>query len=148
MIRDATPHDYPHIQALLATHQMVPALFVPASRWWVTTREDGTICGAIGVEYGYATPVWLLRSAIVAPEARGAGRGVALTNAVIAAARHSQQAAIYCFSTDAGEFWIKMGFSEVAVTELLQMLPDAPQVAQFTALDWLASEVAWRYTVQ
>jgi N-acetylglutamate synthase-like GNAT family acetyltransferase len=65
MIRDATPCDYPHIQALLATHQMVPALFVPASRWWVATMDDGTICGAIGVEYG--AQVWLLRSAIVTP---------------------------------------------------------------------------------
>jgi N-acetylglutamate synthase-like GNAT family acetyltransferase len=125
---------------------MVPALFVPASRWWVATLDDGAICGAIGVEYG--ARVWLLRSAIVVPDARGTGQGVALTNAVITAARQMQQTAIYCFSTDAGDFWIKMGFSEVPVTELLQMLPDAPQVAQFTAFDWLATEVAWRYTVQ
>lgn len=146
MIRDATSHDYPHIQNLLATHQMVPARFVPASRWWVSLNDAGSICGAIGVEYG--AQVWLLRSAIVAPQARNAGRGVALTNAVIEAARHRQQTAIYCFSTDAGEFWTKMGFSEVPVTELLQMLPDAPQVVQFGALDWLATEVAWCYTVQ
>jgi N-acetylglutamate synthase-like GNAT family acetyltransferase len=71
-----------------------------------------------------------------------------LTTALITAARHLKQTAIYCFSTDAGDFWTKMGFHEVPVTELLQMLPHAPQVVQFTALDWLATEVAWRYTVQ
>ncbi|RLT23807.1 MAG: GNAT family N-acetyltransferase [Chloroflexi bacterium] len=146
MIRDATSHDYPQMQSLLAEHHMVPAYFEAASRWWVAVGDGGTICGMIGVEYG--AQAWLLRSALVTPQARGHGLGVALTSAVIAAARQNQQMAVYCFSTDAGDFWTKMDFTEVAVTELLQMLPDAPQVAQFAALDWLATEVAWRYTVQ
>ena len=37
-----------------------------------------------------------------------------------------------------------MGFHEVPVSELIAVLPDAPQVHRYEMLGWLPTEVAWR----
>lgn len=143
-IRIATPADEAHIADFVAQHHMVAPVF-GASSWWVACDQRGAVCGTIGAEY--STTAWLLRSAVVAQQARGHGVGGALTHRLIHAARHQHISAVYCFSTDAGDFWQHMGFVEVPVAELLAALPQAPQVAQFAALGWLATEVAWRYDV-
>ncbi|MFM7679689.1 MAG: GNAT family N-acetyltransferase, partial [Roseiflexaceae bacterium] len=83
--------------------------------------------------------------AIVTRAARGHGLGRQLTTTLIAAAQQQGIRCVYCFSTDAGEFWQHMGFYEVPVAQVLATLPHVPQVAQFTALGWLPSEIAWRH---
>jgi len=142
--RAATTADYVSIARLIAHYQMVAPVFTPSSRWWVTTDHNAVVVATIGAEQGI--DAWLLRSAIVAHDARGHGLGRQLTTALLGAAQQQGIRCVYCFSTDAGDFWQHMGFYEVPVTEVLTMLPGAPQVAQFDVLGWLPSEVAWRYT--
>jgi N-acetylglutamate synthase-like GNAT family acetyltransferase len=71
-----------------------------------------------------------------------------LTQQVLHAALVHRVDAVYLFSTDAQEFWTHMGFAQVPVAEVLQKLPQVPQVLQFTDMGWLPTEVAWRYGLQ
>jgi len=142
-VRVATVTDYAAIADVIARYDMVAPVFHVPSTWWVVCDPHQQICGTIGVEHG--DNAWLLRSAVVDTHIRGYGVGRALTRALIDSAAQHGIAHVYCFSTDAGEFWQHMGFWEVPVTELLAALPNAPQVAQFDHLGWLPTEVAWRY---
>ncbi len=143
-VRAATIADHPSIATLIDDYQMVPPMFGHArSQWWVSCDARGRVVACIGAEQGDSA--WLLRSAIVATSARGHGLGRQLTVALITAAQQQGIRHIYCFSTDAGDFWQHMGFAHVPVADVLTMLPDAPQIAQFERLGWLPSEVAWRY---
>jgi N-acetylglutamate synthase-like GNAT family acetyltransferase len=144
-IRVATASDHAAITDLITHYQMVPPIFAPTCRWWVATDSQAAVVATIGAEQG--RDAWLLRSALVARDARGHGLGRQLTTALIAAAQQQGIAWVYCFSTDAGEFWQHMGFYEVPVAHVLAALPHVPQVAQFTALGWLPSEIAWRHDV-
>lgn len=142
-IRVATATDHMAIADVIARHDMVAPVFDTPSTWWVACDALQQICGTIGVEHG--DDAWLLRSAVVDQHARGHSIGRALTRALIDSASQHGIRRIYCFSTDAGDFWQHMGFWEVPVAELLAALPNAPQVAQFDRLGWLPTEVAWRH---
>ena len=142
-VRRATPTDHVAIAALIAHYAMVAPVFDMASAWWVACADDGgQVVACIGAEHGDGA--WLLRSALVATSARGHGLGRQLTTALIGAAIQQHIQRVYCFSTDAGDFWQHMGFTEVPVAEVLAALPAVPQVAQFRQLGWLPTEVAWR----
>jgi N-acetylglutamate synthase-like GNAT family acetyltransferase len=141
-IREAASADAGSIRTLLARAGLdsedVPA---PGTRYWLA-EAGGVALGVIGVEYG-ANAV-LLRSAAVRPDARGRGVGVALVDAVLAAAAGEGYARAYLFSTNAGPYWARRGFREVGVPELVAALPGAPQVRQYERMGWLPTEVAWR----
>ena len=105
-IRVATASDHASITDLITHYQMVPPIFAPTCRWWVATDSQAAVVATIGAEQG--GDAWLLRSAIVARDARGHGLGRQLTTALIAAAQQQSIHCVYCFSTDAGEFWQHM----------------------------------------
>lgn len=140
-IHAATTAEEPAIADLIARYDMIAPVFGAVSRWWVARTDSGNLVATIGAELG--EQAWLLRSAIVDASARGHGLGRELTYALLQTARHHGIRSVYCFSTDAGEFWQHMGFIAVPVPTLLAALPQTPQVAQFTALGWLPTEVAW-----
>lgn len=79
---------------------------------------------------------------------RGQGVGRLLVAQILHAALVHRIDAVYCFSTDAQEYWAHMGFVEVPVSAVLERLPQVPQVLQFADLGWLPTEVAWRYDIQ
>jgi N-acetylglutamate synthase-like GNAT family acetyltransferase len=56
--------------------------------------------------------------------------------------------AVYCFSTDAQEYWAHIGFVGVPASAVLQRVPQVPQVLQFADLGRVPTEVAWRYDIQ
>jgi hypothetical protein len=62
-------------------------------------------------------------------------------------ARAEDKSFVYLFSTDAGEYWTRQGFYEVPVPELVEALPDAPQVHHYRNIGWLPTEIAWRLEV-
>lgn len=144
-IRDATPDDYDAIIDLLNASDLVTSdILVPASRYWIAEDADGRCIGAIGVEFGASKSAALLRSAVVAPAYRGQGLGGTLTRTVFAACRASGHTTLYCFSTDAGDYWLKTGFVVVPVEEVTAELPDAPQVIDFDRRGWLPTEITFR----
>lgn len=141
-IREATTGDLASIRSLLTASELRTEGVLEADTcYWVAEVGDELV-GAIGLELGDTSV--LLRSAIVAPSARSAGIGRALTDTALNWAwKHGYRAA-YCFSTDAGSYWIARGFTECPVDEVLDNLPNAPQVRLFRRLGWLPTEVAYR----
>ena len=145
-IRLATKEDQPTIDFLLTHCGMVAPLFDAPSFWYVAVDPSDAIHGVIGAEFGVRD--WLLRSALVCEPFRGQGLGRALTEAILHAALVHRIDAVYCFSTDAQEYWAHIGFVPVPVDKLVRCLPQVPQVLQFADLGWLPTEVAFRYGIQ
>lgn len=142
-IREATARDFDAAAALLRTsHLSSHDLDRIAGRSWVAVDSVGALVGFISVERGDGAV--LLRSAAVADHARGQGLGARLTQHALAWAKENGYPRVYCFSTDAGDYWQRFGFTGCSVTELVSALPDASQVKYFTDAGWLPTEVAWR----
>lgn len=141
-IRDARDDDLAAISALLRDSGLDPAgVLAAGSRYWVA-EGAGALLGVVGLEYGPRAV--LLRSAAVRDTLRGRGIGALLFSHAYAAAAAAGITAVYCFSTDAGDYWVRQGFCEVPVPELCDALPDAFQVHHYQELGWLPTEVAWR----
>ena len=81
------------------------------------------------------------------PDHRGNSIGTRLLETAVNGARDQQKRNVYLFSTDAGEYWTHQGFQEVPVSELVEALPDAPQVHHYRDIGWLPTEIAWRLEV-
>ncbi|GAB4118130.1 MAG: hypothetical protein Fur005_25700 [Roseiflexaceae bacterium] len=141
-IREATAADRAAIEVLLTECNLGnTGILVAGSRYLVA--EDGEmLVGVVGLEYGQHAV--LLRSAGVKPGWRGRKIGARLFESAYDLARADQIKRVYCFSTDAGEYWISQGFYEVPVPELCAALPNAYQVNHYAAIGWLPTEVAWR----
>jgi N-acetylglutamate synthase-like GNAT family acetyltransferase len=141
-IRPATPDDAEAICALLAESGLsAHAVLAAGTRYWLAQRPGGHILGAIGIEIG-ASAV-LLRSAAVQLGARGQGIGTALMRRALDEAAAAGYRRAYLYSTDAGAYWVRQGFREVPVPDLVAALPDAPQVQHYDQQGWLPDEVAW-----
>lgn len=71
------------------------------------------------------------------------GVGRALSVAAIQSARDQGDLALYLFSTGAGLYWQRFGFTSAPVDELVRALPTVPQVRSGIERSWLAEEAAW-----
>jgi N-acetylglutamate synthase-like GNAT family acetyltransferase len=142
MIREAEANDVHAIGSLLRQHDLrTEGVLETGTRYWVA--EKGLrVVGAIGLELGDTSV--LLRSAIVDPRWRGGGLGRELTGAALGWARAAGYRLAYCFSTDAGTYWVARGFRSCSVDEVVHALPNAPQVELFARLGWLPTEEAFQ----
>jgi amino-acid N-acetyltransferase len=141
-IREAASSDAETIAAILIESGLDPAgVLAPGSRYWIA-EIDGQAAGVVGLEYG--DKAVLLRSAAVRPSWRRYGIGARLFGHAYAMAAADGRTSVYCFSTDAQEYWVSQGFAEVPVPELVAVLPDAFQVHHYREIGWLPTEVAWR----
>lgn len=141
MIREAIPGDLDSLKHLLQANELrAEGILEDRTRYWVACK-DSEFIGAIGLELG--TQCALLRSAVVVPTERGRGLGRALTELALHWACENGYRAVYCFSTDAGSYWVERGFEQCAVDEVVRELPHAPQVRLFKALGWLPTEIAF-----
>jgi N-acetylglutamate synthase-like GNAT family acetyltransferase len=142
-IREALPVDTVRLCTLLSQIELVTdGVLVTGTRYWVAEDSTGNVIGVGGAEYG--KDAVLLRSAAVHPDCRGLGIGTKLVQCVFDASQQLGIRHVYCFSTDAGEYWQRLGFREVPVDELVEELPAAPQVLHFARIGWLPTEIAWR----
>jgi N-acetylglutamate synthase-like GNAT family acetyltransferase len=142
IIREAQLGEAERICALLVQlHLGTDSVLAPGTRYWLVEGVDGQAVGVVGLEYG-AEDV-LLRSAAVDPQLRGRGVGAALVREALRSAAQDGYKRAYLFSTGAGPYWIKLGFREAPVPELVAALPDSPQVHRYEELGWLPTEVAW-----
>jgi N-acetylglutamate synthase-like GNAT family acetyltransferase len=142
IVREAQPGDAERICALLAQLRLgTDNVLVPGTRYWLAEDAGGQVAGVVGLEYG-AEDV-LLRSAAVAPPTRGRGVGAALVREALESAAQAGYRRAYLFSTGAGSYWVRLGFREVPVPQLVAALPGAPQVRRYEELGWLPTEVAW-----
>lgn len=96
-------------------------VLAPGTRYWLALDAEGVPVGTIGAEYG--ADAVLVRSAAVHTRARSQGVGAALLTRALAEAQRMGYQRAYLFSTDAGAYWLRQGFREVPVPELVAALP-------------------------
>lgn len=143
-IRRANHLDYNAILKLLQTIDLTTyGLLFPGTAYWVACDKHNTIIGVIGLEPGLNRTV-LLRSAGVAREYQKKGIGRALIDAAYAWCKANNYRTVYCYSTDAQDYWSHVGYQRVRLEEILAVLRDAPQTIHFDGLGWLPTEVVWR----
>lgn len=111
-IRAASASDLPDIIKLLEQARLPASdlAAAPAARFWIA-EHDGVLLGAVGLErHG---DEGLLRSLVVAPQARGHGTGAALVQAVEAAAREQGLQHLVLLTQTAREFFEQRGYTVV-----------------------------------
>ena len=106
----AAAADWPAIRTLLAASGLpVDDLEAASTPHFLVARDGDALAGCVAVEpYGDAG---LLRSLAVAPEARGAGLGSRLVDAVEARARDAGLRALYLLTTTAAPFFAARGYA-------------------------------------
>ena len=117
----------------------------PAACYLLAYFGDDAI-GVIGVEPKIDAA--LVRSLYVNESMRGRGIGAALVAAARKAAHTRGARHLYLFSTDAGEFFERHGFTMVPVADVVAALPGVPQVEHYRAHpDEFAREVAYHLDI-
>ena len=118
-IRRATAADADAIVTLVRDAQLaVPGVVEHVETFLVAERDQRAV-GAIGLEVRGTDA--LLRSAVVSPEARGAGIGASLVTAVFDLARGEGVETMYLLTTSAQGYWARQGFVVVS----RDVVPDA-----------------------
>ncbi len=117
----------------------------PASCYIVAYIGDEAV-GTIGVESKIDAA--LIRSLYVKESARRRGIGGALLAAARKAAHTRGARHLYLFSTDAGSFFRRHGFTTMAVADAVAAIPGVPQVEYYRARpEELAREVAYHLDI-
>lgn len=100
------------------------------------------ICGFVGLEFDGAYA--LLRSLYVEPEVRQHGIAAQLLAWVDQVAQTRQLNAVFCFSTGAGQYFIKQGYAHASVAGAVQHVRNAPQARYYLARgNELAEEISY-----
>ncbi len=117
-MRRATGADHSALRSLLENAGLPTADLDAAlvHDFLVIDDAQGSPCGCVGIErHGDDA---LLRSLVVAPDARGAGSGARLVEAAEAHAAKAGCRAIYLLTTTAAEYFPRFGFVELSRAEL------------------------------
>ena len=141
-IRSAQTSDYDRIITLLQYFKLLTdAILAEGTRYWVAQTEAGELAACAGVEFG--EDAVLLRSLAVYEAFQGERLALRLIENALDEAAAAGYQHVYCFSTRAADYFQRVGFRQVPVEQLVQALPNAPQVVNFRAIGKLAGERAW-----
>lgn len=145
-IRKLHENDRPDAIQLINTDELrAEGILENGTDYWGAFLGDCLI-GIIGCEY--ENECGLLRSALVDKRYRGNRIAEQLTTALLQSAKADNLEAVYLFSTEAGEYWTKLGFKRTDTSELITKLKNTPQVKLFDELGWLPNEVAYKYVLK
>jgi amino-acid N-acetyltransferase len=110
-LRPAEPADLATVLAMLEGAGLPTAGVPPALGGLLVAETEDRVVGVIGLEiYGRAA---LLRSAVVAPEARGFGVGAELVGAILRLARARSVREVYLLTTTAEAWFPRFGFTRI-----------------------------------
>jgi amino-acid N-acetyltransferase len=113
-IRVATPDEWDAIKHLLAQAGLpTDDLSNFARPYFIVCAEDTQIKGVIALE-PLASQCGMLRSLVVAPDARSQRIGHVLVESVEALARSQQMAEVFLLTTSADGFFSRMGYERLA----------------------------------
>lgn len=119
MIRPAAPQDLPAVLALLAEAQLPTDGVAEHIHSFFVADDDGRIVASAGLELrGDAV---LLRSLVVAADARGAGLGAAVLRRALQEV-HDRRGGIYALTTTAEGYLSRFGFERVPRASLPEQL--------------------------
>ena len=111
LIRQAQPGDWVAVEALLrASGLPLDGARDHLAHFLVGERGGTTVCAAGMERYG---DVALLRSVVVAADARGLGYGERIARAVLQAAKRAGVRQAVLLTTTAGPYFARRGFSEI-----------------------------------
>lgn len=141
-IARAIPADQSEVHALLgACGLSAHDIFSSDALYW-TARSESGLAGFCGLEW--TNHAALLRSVSVRHEYRGQGLARRLVEAAIAEAEAHAIRCIYLFSKDTGSFFEALGWFEVPVSEVSEIMHAAPQVRRYHQIGWYPDERAFR----
>lgn len=140
-LHKAQPTDLKLLQAFLIENKLKPSVQINASSIYYCAKHNEQIIGTIGAEFNntYA----LIRAAGIAPQWRKQGIAKKLFIKLYSDLEKKGITHFYLFSRQAAEFWKKMGFVQCTIQEVIDVLPDAPQVKEFVADNSIWTDVAW-----
>lgn len=116
VVRRARPEDRARVEALLAAENLPLDGVAEHFAGFLIAVTAQSIAGAIGLErYGEDA---LLRSAVVAKEARGRGVGALLTARLLSDAAAAGVRRVFLLTTTAEPWFARIGFRPVARAEL------------------------------
>lgn len=125
-IRTASPGDLePVLRLLVEVGSPIEGVDAHFGSFLVAEGDDGSIEGVVGLELHAGAA--LLRSLAVRPDARGLGRGRALTDRAVGLARASGVPQVHLLTTTAADWFERLGFREVAREHAPPALHASPQ---------------------
>ncbi len=98
------------------------------AQFFVALTGD-TVCGFVGLEFD--GPFALLRSLYVEPAYRQHGIAAQLLNQAHQFAQSCGTHAVFCFSTEAGGYFLRQGYGETLVASAVQHLRNTPQARYY-----------------
>ena len=138
-ITTAQPADYDQIIGLLQHVKLLTDdVLVAGTRYWMAQTEAGDVAACAGIEFG--DDAILFRSLAVYEDYRGEGLALRLIQNALDEAKAEQKHHAYCFSMRAADYFLRIGFAEVPVSQLVNALPNVPQVVRFAKIGKLANE--------
>jgi N-acetylglutamate synthase-like GNAT family acetyltransferase len=141
-IEAAQSADYERILKLLQHVKLLTDdILAEGTRYWVAQTDTGELAACAGMEFG--ADAVLLRSLAVYETYQGERLALRLIENALDEAAAEDYHHMYCFSTRAADYFQRVGFQQVPVDQLVQALPDVPQVVRFAAIGKLAGERAW-----
>lgn len=137
----ATHDDREAVAAALAACGLSSVgILAPETLYWVC-RAANALLGTCGLELGDRCA--LLRSVCVIESQRGNGIAEQLIRCALREAARLDLQDVYLFSKDTGGYFERLGWREVAVTEVAARLPHAPQVRHYEKAGWYPDERAF-----
>ncbi len=134
------------VRALLEGEGMMTDGIEWPSACYLMAFDGDEAVGVVGIEPFLDSA--LLRSLYVAPAYRRRGVGRDLVAAARKAAHSRGARQLYLFSTDAGDFFTRIGFDPAPVAEVTEALRGTPQADYYLARpDELARERAYRLDI-
>ena len=115
-------------------------ILAPGTLYWICRAERG-LAGICGIEVGVGCA--LLRSVCVLESYRGRGIAERLVGCALLEATRLELPEVYLFSKDTGDYFERLGWREVPVTEAAGRLPQAPQVRRYEEIGWYPDERAF-----
>ena len=123
--------DIARVRAMLtAAGMLTDGIEWPAACYLLAFYGNDAV-GVIGVEPQIDAA--LIRSLYVIDSMRRRGIGAALVAAARKAAHTRGARHLYLFSTDAGDFFMRLGFEPAALADVIAALPGVPQVEYYRA---------------
>jgi N-acetylglutamate synthase-like GNAT family acetyltransferase len=134
------------VRAMLARATMLTDAVDARSSCYLLAYIGDEPVGVVGIEPRLDAA--LIRSLYVVDAMRSRGIGAKLFAAARKAAHTRGARHLYLFSTDAGQFFRRLGFEQVPVDETVKAMRGAPQVEYYRAHpDELACEVTWHLDI-
>lgn len=134
--------DYDSIIALLKhVNLLTDDILVTGTRYWVAKTDAGEVAACMGMEFGEDAA--LIRSLAVYEAYQGERLALRLIENALDEAKAAGFQHVYCFSTRAADYFQRVGFRPVPVAQLVEAMPNVPQVMRFGKIGKLAGERAF-----